>query len=85
MEQCLIDNKVCPMQGQKCKECKLDDCKRTIEMIETQEEREEKWKRKLINVQLPEQCKSCSFLEVINLNKQIVRCPYLVKNKCLIK
>lgn len=26
-----------------------------------------------------------SFLEVINLDKQIVRCPYLVKNKCLIK
>ena len=54
MEQCLIDNKVCPIQGKKCKECKLDDCKRTIEMIETQEEREEKWKRKLINIQLPE-------------------------------
>lgn len=54
MEQCLIDNKVCPIQEKKCKECKLDDCKRTIEMIETQEEREEKWKRKLINVQLPE-------------------------------
>lgn len=54
-------------------------------MIETQEEREEKWKRKLINVQLQEQCQECSFLEVINLDKQIVRCPYLVKNKCLIK
>ena len=64
MEQCLIDNKVCPIQGKKCKECKLDDCKRTIEMIETQEEREENWKRNgfpsgrdrdsLINVQLPE-------------------------------
>ncbi len=85
MEQCLIDNKVCPIQGKKCKECKLDDCKRTIEMIETQEEREEKWKRKLINVQLSEQCQDCSFLEVINLDEQIVRCPYLVKNKCLIK
>ena len=67
MEQCLIDNKVCPIQG------------------ETQEEREEKWKRKLINVQLSEQCQDCSFLEVINLDEQIVRCPYLVKNKCLIK
>ena len=54
-------------------------------MIETQEERDSKWKRKLINVQLPEQCKNCSFLEVIDLDRQIVRCPYLVKNKCLIK
>ena len=85
MEQCLIDNKVCSVRGQKCKECKLDDCRRTVEMIETQEEREDKWKRKLINVQLPEQCKNCSFLEVIDLDNQIVRCPYLVKNKCLIK
>ena len=85
MEQCLIDNKVCPIQEKKCKECKLDDCKRTIEMIETQEEREEKWKRKLINVQLSEQCQECSFLEVINLDKQIVRCPYRIKERCLIK
>lgn len=54
MELCLIDNKVCSVQGQKCKECKLDDCRKVIEMIETQEESEDKWKRKLINVQLPE-------------------------------
>ena len=85
MEQCLIDNKVCAVQGQKCKNCKLDDCRKVIEMIETQEESEDKWKRKLINVQLPEQCKDCSFLEVIDLDRQIVRCSYLVKNKCLIK
>lgn len=85
MEKCLIDNKVCSVQGQKCKDCKLDDCRKVIEMIETQEESEDNWKRKLIDVQLPEQCRSCSFLEVINLDKQIVRCPYLVKNKCLIE
>lgn len=85
MELCLIDNKVCPATNKRCKNCSLEDCKRTIEMIETQEEREDKWKRKLINVQLPEQCKNCSFLEVINLDKQIVRCPYRVKERCLIK
>lgn len=85
MEQCLIDNKVCSVQGQKCKYCKLDDCRRTVEMIKTQEEREDKWKRKLIETQLPEQCKDCSFLQVIDLSKQIVYCPYRVKNKCLIK
>ena len=85
MEKCLIDNKVCPATNKRCKNCSLEDCKRTIEMIETQEESEDNWKRKLIDVQLPEQCRSCSFLEVINLDKQIVRCPYLVKNKCLIK
>ena len=54
MEQCLIDNKVCAVQGPKCKNCKLDDCRKVIEMIETQEESEDKWKRKLIDVQLPE-------------------------------
>lgn len=85
MEKCLIDNKVCPATNKKCKNCSLEDCKRTIEMIETQEESEDRWKRKLIDVQLPEQCRSCSFLEVIDLDKQIVRCPYLVKNKCLIE
>ena len=85
MEQCLIDNRVCSVQGQKCKYCKLDDCRRTIEMIETQEEREDKWKRKLINAQLPENCKNCSFLEVIDLDSQIVRCPYMVKDMCILK
>lgn len=85
MEQCLIDNNVCSVQGQKCKNCKLDDCRHTIEMIEMNEDKETKWKRKLINVQLPEQCKSCSFLKVLDLNRQVVYCPYLVKNKCLIK
>ena len=42
MEPCLKDNKVCSVQGQKCKNCKLDDCGRTIEMIETQETSEDK-------------------------------------------
>lgn len=85
MEQCLIDNRVCSIQGQKCQNCKLDDCRHTIEMLEKVEDKETKWKRKLIEVQLPEQCKNCPFLEIIDLNNQIVRCSYLVKNKCLIK
>lgn len=61
MEQCLIDNKVCPATNKRCKNCSLEDCKRIIEMIEIQEERDSKWKRKLINVQLPEQCKTVLF------------------------
>lgn len=85
MEKCLIDNKICAVQGQRCKDCKLDDCRKVIEMIETQEEKEIKWKEKLIEVQLPEQCKGCSFLEVLDLDKQKVRCSYLVKDRCLIK
>lgn len=85
MEICLIDSKVCPDTNKRCKNCSLEDCKRVINMIETQEEREYKWKRKLIKVQLPEQCKGCSFLEVLDLDKQKVRCSYLVKDRCLIK
>lgn len=85
MEKCLIDNKICPATNKRCKNCSLEDCKRTIEMIETQEESENRWKKKLIEVQLPEQCKNCSFLEIIDLNKQVVRCSYLIKDKCLIK
>lgn len=85
MERCLIDNKVCPATNKRCKNCSLEDCKKVLEMIETQEEREYKWKRKLIDVQLPEQCKNCSFLEVIDLDKQILRCSYRVKDRCLLK
>ncbi len=84
MEYCLEKNKVCSVQGQKCNNCKLDDCRRTIEMIETEEQIEEKWKMKLIKNQLSEQCKNCSFLEVIDINKQIVRCPYLIKDRCIL-
>lgn len=85
MERCLIDNKVCPATNKRCKNCSLEDCKRIIGMIETQEDIEDNWKRELIEVQLSEQCKNCSFLEIIDLDKQVLRCPYLVKNKCLIK
>ena len=37
MEQCLIDNKVCPATNKRCKNCSLEDCKRIIEMIEIQD------------------------------------------------
>ena len=85
MERCLIENKVCSVQNRKCKECKLDSCKEVIQMIEEQQKYIDNDKLKRIKKQLPEQCKSCSFLEIIDLDKQIVRCAYLVKNKCLIK
>lgn len=85
MEQCLIDNKVCPNGNKKCKVCKFDSCEEVLNMIEEEQKYEDNWKLKQIKDSLPEQCKSCSFLEVIDLDNQIVRCPYLVKNKCLIK
>ena len=94
MEQCLINDKICSVQEQKCKDCKLDDCRRIIEMIETQENRENKFKLKCLINQLPRQCKiisengvqkPCSLLQIVDLDKQIVRCSYLIKDKCLIK
>lgn len=85
MEQCLIDNKVCPIQGKKCKECKLDDCKRTIEMIETQKQAEERWEINNIKKSLPEQCKNCSFLSITNLREHKVYCPYMMKDRCILK
>lgn len=54
-------------------------------MIDYNEKRLYEKKLKLIREQLPITCRDCSFLEVINLDKQVVRCAYLVKDKCLIK
>ena len=83
--KCLETGKICPANNLKCKYCKLDECRSVLEMIEIDEKRLYKKKLKLIREQLPISCRDCSFLEVINLDKQVVRCAYLVKDKCLIK
>ena len=83
--ECLETGKICPTNNLKCKQCKLEDCRRVIEMIDYDEKRLYEKKLKLIREQLPINCRDCSFLEVINLDKQVVRCAYLVKDKCLIK
>ena len=83
--ECLETGKICPTNNLKCKQCKLEDCRRVIEMIDYDEKRLYEKKLKLIREQLPINCRDCSFLEVIDLDKQVVRCAYLVKDKCLIK
>lgn len=83
--ECLETGKICPTNNLKCKQCKFEDCRKVLEMIEYNEKRLYEKKLKLIREQLPSTCKDCSFLEVINLDKQVVRCAYLVKDKCLIK
>ena len=47
----------------------------------------EEYKRNLqyINKNLPEQCESCSFFIVTNLNKHKVYCPYMIKDRCILK
>ena len=83
MEECLKTNKVCSNCNKKCKECKLDDCKETIKMENRLEKLEYNDRIKAIKAQLPKMCKECRFLQIINLDKQIVYCPYMIKDCCL--
>lgn len=83
MIQCLIDNKICSSTNKKCKVCKLEECKELIRLIETQEEYEHRKKLKSIKAQLPNNCKNCSFLQILDYSKEKVRCPYMLE-KCLL-
>ena len=82
--KCLKTNKICPSNNKKCKQCKWDTCYEVLNMIETQEEMEDRYKKEDIIKQLKGQCKHCSFLEIIDLDNQIVRCPYLIKERCIL-
>lgn len=84
MIECLETNKVCS-NGKKCKECKFDDCKEVIKMIETQEQIEERYNMKKLKEELPEQCRECSMLEIIDAKKKKVYCPYMIKERCMLK
>lgn len=84
MEQCLIDNKICSEQNKKCKNCKLDDCRRTIRMIEDEQKWIDKDNLEKLRDKLHKECKGCSFLEIVNLTKQKVHCAYRIKNRCLL-
>lgn len=84
MERCLIDNKICSEQNRKCKNCKLDDCRRTIQMIEDEQKWIDKDNLEKLKQKLPEECKECNMLEIVNLSKQKVHCAYRINNKCLI-
>ena len=54
MEQCLIDNKVCPNGNKKCKVCIFDSCEEVLNMIEEEQKYEDNWKLKQIKDSLPE-------------------------------
>ena len=76
MERCLETNIVCSNCNKLCKDCKLDQCKETIKMIDRLEEKEYDFKIKKIKAQLP---------QILNLDEQIVYCPYKIKDKCILK
>lgn len=85
MEQCLIDNKICSEQNRKCKVCKLNSCSEVIRMIEDEQKWIDKDNLEKLKRKLPEECKECSMLEIINLSKQKVHCAYRIKDKCLLE
>lgn len=85
MIPCLKDNKVCSNTNKRCKECVFDECKEVIKMDEEIQKYEDLDKLEKLNKELEDSCKNCSFLEVINLDKKIVYCPYMIKDKCLIE
>lgn len=84
MEECLITNKVCPNWDKKCKNCKLDECAEVFNMNDKKENKDRARKLRLLYKQLPVNCLHCNILEIIDLDKQIVRCPYMIKDKCLL-
>ena len=89
--ECIESNKICSMNNLKCKECALMDCKNTLKMIEEEEEmyyqtREQKFIKEM-KKQFPS-CvvsgKLCTHLEVLDLEKGKVRCPYMINKRCTI-
>lgn len=85
MIPCLKENKVCSNTNKRCKECVFDSCKEVIKMDEEIQKYEDLEKLDKLNKELPEQCKNCSFIEVVNLREGKVYCPYMIKERCLIK
>ena len=83
MEECLITNEVCSKKNRKCKVCPLDDCRRTLEMLEIQEKNIRKEEENRIRKQLPEECKKCTLIEIVGKNK--VKCFYRIKDGCMLK
>lgn len=84
MKKCLETNVVCSNNNKLCKVCKLDDCRNTFTVIEKAEENQYSFKLRKIKAQLNKECRDCSLLQIINLDKQIVYCPYRAKGKCIL-
>lgn len=81
--KCLKDKKVCG-NTIKCKNCAFDDCRKALEVLEEMKKQKEDMKLKSIKRQLAESCKNCKMLQILDIDKQKLYCPYLVKRECLI-
>lgn len=85
MMKCLKTNQVCSEQNKKCKECKLDDCKKAMEILEEYEKKIKDEKVKNIIKQLPLKCQNCNLYQITNVEKQKIYCPYMLGNSCVMK
>lgn len=85
MLPCIKSKEVCSNTNKRCKECVFDECKEVINMNEEEQKYEDLENMRKLKKDLPEQCKNCSFLEVINSREGKVYCPYMIKERCLIK
>lgn len=86
--KCLETGKICPSNNLKCKECKLMDCKKALELIEEEQKMYFKTKEQKFAEELKKEyplCVNCSQLEILDLEKGKVRCPYMIRKKCVIK
>lgn len=88
MIRCLETNKVCPNTNKKCKECVFDDCKKAIKAVE--EDMKEKEKNKIARLQTNlaveyKDCENCTIRETLNLDKQKLYCPYMIRERCVLK
>lgn len=53
-------------------------------MIEDEQKYIDKENLKKLRSKLPEECKNCSMLQIVNLTRQKVYCAYRIKNRCLL-
>lgn len=85
--ECLERNKICSMNNRKCKDCKLLDCRNTLKLIEEEEKMWFETKEELFQKELKKkypQCAGCSHLQILDLDKKKVYCPYMIR-RCVLK
>lgn len=85
--ECIERGEIC-VYNFKCKECKLIDCRNTLRMIEEEQKMWFKTKeyhfKEVLEKEYPH-CVNCSHLEILNMNKFKVRCPYMINKRCAIE
>lgn len=84
---CLIDNKICSNTNRRCKTCKLDDCRKTMEIVDEAEAMYYEIRLENLKKELEEQyskCSGCSHLQMLDVNNKKVCCPYML-NKCILE